>query len=70
VVGFKPDNFFLLAVVVKVHLQNHGLIKEGFWKNEPTKFWLIKEGFSRMGQPVNTSGCNLLKTNLYSIALL
>jgi hypothetical protein len=30
----------------------------------PPNFCLIKEGFGRMGKPVNTSGGNQLKTNL------
>jgi hypothetical protein len=35
-----------------------------------SNLWLIKEGFGRLDQPVNTSGGNQLKMNLYLIALL
>jgi hypothetical protein len=41
----------------------------------PTEFhhrslWLIKEGFGRSVQPVNTSGRNKLKTSFYAIFFL
>ncbi len=64
------DKVVVLAVVVVVHPPNLGLIKEGFCIMSKPKLWLIREGFGGMGQPVNISGGNQLKTNLYLIALL
>ncbi len=54
VVGFVVvvvgiEEVVVFAVVVVVH---------------PPNLWLIKEGFGRMGKPVNTSGGNQLKMNL------
>jgi hypothetical protein len=60
----------LLAVVVVVHPPNLGLIKESFGIMSQPNLWLMKEGFGRAGQPVNMSGGNQLKANLWSIALL
>jgi hypothetical protein len=49
VVVVSIEEFVVLAVVVVVH---------------PTNLWLMKEGFGRMGQEVNTSGGHQIKTNL------
>ena len=64
------DKVIKIAVVVVAHPPNLGLIKEDFGIMSQPSLWLIKEGFGRTGKPVNTSGGNQLKTNLYSIALL
>ncbi len=64
------DKVVVLAAVVVVHPPNLGLIKEGFRRMSQANLWLIKEGFGRAGQPVNTSGGNQQKTNLYLIASL
>jgi hypothetical protein len=53
----------VLAVVVIVHPPHLGLIKEGVRRMIQPNLWLIKEDFSRAGQPVNTSGGNQLKIN-------
>jgi hypothetical protein len=58
------DKVVVLAIVVIVHPLNLGLIKRRFWKNKPAKLLLMKKGFGRAGQPVNTSGGNHIKTNL------
>jgi hypothetical protein len=58
----------VLAVLVEVQTPNLGLINEGFGIMSQPNLWLIKEGFGREGQPVNTSGGNQLKMNLYLIA--
>jgi hypothetical protein len=58
------DEVVVLEVVVIVHPPNLGLKKEGFGRMSQPNLWLIKEDFGRAGQPVNTSGCNQLKTNL------
>jgi hypothetical protein len=57
------DKVVGLAVVVVVHPLNLGLMKEGCSIMSQPNLCLIREGFGRAGQPVNTSGGNQLKTN-------
>ncbi len=49
VVVLSIEDFVVFAVVVVIHLPI---------------LWLIKEGFGKIGQPVNTSGGNQIKINL------
>jgi hypothetical protein len=58
------DEVVVFAVVVIVHSPKLGFYKEGFRRMSKPNLWLIKEGFGREGQPVNTSGGNHLKINL------
>jgi hypothetical protein len=52
----RSDKVVGLSVLVVVHCTNLGLLKEEFGITSQPNLWLIKEGVSRAGQPVNTSG--------------